>query len=117
MTDENPGKPVKPTQPQVPAATDEMSEHEAAEFVDALASRAPTTEQSARENTGGTRHPDDGHPDPYLGVSDTEHGLPEDERDRRRRPDASHRGRHEIQGEEIRTTGNHSERRPEDTHL
>lgn len=92
-------------------------EQRAAEYVDQLTDRSPTTEQSARENTGWTRRPDVSRSDDdYTGVSDTIQAVPPDQR-KHHSYDPSHRGDREIQGEDVATSGNAKERRNEETHL
>jgi hypothetical protein len=108
--------------------TTKTPEEAAAEYVDSLRDRNPTTEQSAREFAGHfTRRPDDNRAsedgdegDTDVGVWDTPNALPKNERGERHRPyDPSFRGTGEnkIQGEEVPTTGGPRDRRDEETHL
>lgn len=92
-------------------------EQKSAEYVDTLTDRAPSTEQSARENTGWTRRPDVSRADnDYTGVSDTIHAVPVSQRGRDHY-DPTHRNKLDIQGEEIPASGDEKERRNEETHL
>lgn len=95
---------------------EKSKEQKAAERVEELATRVPTTEQSARENAGLTRKPDTGYPSGDQGVSDTPRAAPPHSSTTSPH-DFSHRGDAKIQGENVETTGDHRERRNEETHL
>lgn len=94
----------------------QTEEQRSAEFVDELRDRVPTTEQSARESAGFVRRPPDGRPSD-IGVSDTDRVVPKDEEKGQQTYDISRRGEHHIQGDEVPTSGDHKERRNEETHL
>ncbi len=82
--------------------------------VDELASREPTTEQSARENAGITRGPF--NREDMAGVTDSPNGIPEEQRGNLEY-DPIRRGEQKLPGDSVPTTGDHRDRRNEETHL
>ncbi len=96
--------------------TEDSEAMRSAQQVNEMIDRAPTAEQSSRENTGSVRMPDDGRQfDAQPG--DSPHGVPTHSVKDEESHDFTHRRDEKIQGEEVPTTGDHNERNPEANRL